>query len=160
MKAPDVLIRLLNPADGAVLDAVAPEVFDSPVQPALVKEFLADPRHHLVVAIDDGVVVGFASGVHHVHPDKAAQLFVNEVGVAPSHRRRGIGRELVAALLARGRELGCVEAWVGTEPENVAARALYAAAGGVEDREPFVLVSFPLGPDGDRQATTIARASP
>ena len=28
-------------------------------------------------------------------------------------------------MLALGRELGCEEAWLGTEPDNVAARALY-----------------------------------
>ena len=85
-----------------------------------------------------------ASAVHYVHPDKPAQLFVNEVGVAPTHHRRGIGRRLLVALLARGRELGCTEAWVATEPGNTAARALYSTTGGVEDPEPFVLYTFPL----------------
>ncbi len=56
--------RLLRAGDTAVLDRVADDVFDGEVQPALAREFLDDPRHHLAVAIDDGVVVGFASGVH------------------------------------------------------------------------------------------------
>ena len=30
-------------------------------------------------------------------------------------------------MLAFGKELGCQEAWVGTEPDNVAAKALYEA---------------------------------
>jgi aminoglycoside 6'-N-acetyltransferase I len=30
-------------------------------------------------------------------------------------------------MLAFGRELGCQEAWVGTEPDNVAAISLYEA---------------------------------
>ena len=135
---------MLGPGEGPILARVAPEVFDGPIVAALTDEFLADPRHHLAVAIADGEVVGFASAVHYVHPDKRGQLFVNEVGVAPAWRRRHIASRLLDAILARGRALGCVEAWVGTETGNVAARALYASARGVEDPEAFVLFIFPL----------------
>jgi hypothetical protein len=76
-------IRHLGPDDEQVLRHVAAGVFDHDVDPALASEFLRDPRHHLVVAIEDGSVVGFASGVHYVHPDKPAELWINEVGVAP-----------------------------------------------------------------------------
>jgi len=68
---------------------VTAEVFDNPINAEWTREFLADPRHHIAVAIDDGLVVGFASGVHYIHPDKPAELWINEVGVAPAHRRRG-----------------------------------------------------------------------
>ena len=140
----EVEIRLLGAGDGAVLTRVAPEVFDGPVVDDLRDEFLSDPRHHLVVATSGGEVVAFASGVHYVHPDKPPTLFVNEIGVAPTWRRRGLARRLLAALLERGRAIGCTEAWVGTEISNAPARALYAAAGGVEDPEPFALFTFPL----------------
>jgi aminoglycoside 6'-N-acetyltransferase I len=142
----ELSIRLLGPGDESVLEEVDADVFDAEVVPALAREFLRDPRHHLAVAVEGRRVVGMASGVHYVHPDKPAQLFVNEVGVAAAHRRRGVGRRLLRALLARARELGCSEAWVATEPDNAAARALYAAAGGVEEPEPSVLYSFPLSP--------------
>lgn len=141
-----VEIRILGPDDGAVLDRVDPEVFDEGVDARWSAEFLADPRHHLAVAIDGGVVVGMASGVHYVHPDKPPELWVNEVGVAPSHHRRGVGKAMLAALFARGRELGCGEAWVLTETDNTAARALYAAAGGEEIDPPPVMVTFRLDP--------------
>ena len=107
-------IRLLNPDDERVLRQVAPGVFDHDVDPALAAEFLHDPRHHLAVAIENGSVVGFASGVHYVHPDKPAELWINEVGVAPSHQRQGLAKRLLLRLFARGRELGCREAWVLT----------------------------------------------
>lgn len=137
-------VRLLGPADAAVLDRVAADVFDRPVDPRSCAEFLADPRHHLAVALDGDTVVGFASGVHYVHPDKPAELFVNEVGVAATHRRRGIGHRVVRALLDHGRTLGCREAWVLTDYENEAARRLYTAAGGVETGGPVLMMSFPL----------------
>ena len=125
-------IRVLSTGEEAVLANVAPEVFDNPIDPALAREFVADPRHHIAVAIDDGLVVGFASGVHYIHPDKPAELWVNEVGVAPTHHRRGLGKAVLAALLEAGRGLGCGEAWVLTERSNAAARALYVSAGGEE----------------------------
>ena len=135
-------IRVLGPGDASVLDRVAPGVFDHDVDPGWTAEFFADPRHHLAVALDDDVVEGMASAVHSVHPDKPPELWVSEVGVAPTHHRRGISRGLLQALFARGRELGCREAWVLTEEENEAARRLYAAMGGEEERA--VMVSFRL----------------
>src|SRR5262245_21824670 len=86
--------RLLTAADSGedVLTRVAPDVFDDPLDSGATREFLRDPRHHLVVAIDEGVVVGFASAVDYVHPDKPSpELWINEVGVASSHQGRGIG---------------------------------------------------------------------
>lgn len=137
-------VRVLKAGDEAVLGRVAHDVFDAAVDPRLAAEFVNDPRHHLAVALDGGVVVGMASGVHYVHPDKPAELWVNEVGVAPSHRRLGLARALLDALFARGRELGCHQAWVATEPDNVAARALYVSAGGEASPEPFVMYEFSL----------------
>ena len=79
---------LLRAQDLHRLENVAPDVFDNPIEPEFAKEFLADPRHHIAVAIDRDLIVGFASGVHYLHPDKPLELFVNEVGVAPTHQRR------------------------------------------------------------------------
>jgi ribosomal protein S18 acetylase RimI-like enzyme len=127
-----IAIKVLQSGDEQVLTTVAPEVFDNPVDPDLTRAFLADPRHHIAVAIDNGQVVGFASGVHYIHPDKPPELWINEVGVAPSHHRRGLGRQVVDALLDVGRAHHCHSAWVLTDRTNTAALALYRSAGGVE----------------------------
>lgn len=137
-----MIVRVLGRDDEQVLERVAAEVFDYPIDPKWTAEFFGDPRHHLAVAIEDGVVIGIASGVHYVHPDKSPELWVNEIGVAPPYRRRGIGQQLLRALFERGKELGCAEAWLGTETTNTAARRLYAAAGGKE--EAMIAVSFEL----------------
>lgn len=131
--AEDVSIRLLTASDAAALVAVADGVFDDAVDPAYAAEFLADPRHHMAAAFDGGRIVGMASAVHYVHPDKPPELWVNEIGVAPAYESRGIGRGLMRALFAHARTLGCVEAWVGTERDNRAARRMYAAIGGAEN---------------------------
>jgi ribosomal protein S18 acetylase RimI-like enzyme len=141
-------VRLLRPDDVDVL-ANADDVFDHRVDARWSREFLADARHHVAVALDEGVVVGFASAVNYVHPDKAPELWINEVGVAPTHQGRGIGRQLIAAILARGRTLGCSEAWVATEASNTPAQRLYSAMGGVADAEGFIMYTFDLT-EGER----------
>ena len=145
-----VTIRMLGPDDGAMLQNVAADVFDNPVDARWSAEFLADPRHHLAIALDEesGQVVGMATGVHYVHPDKPPELWVNEVGVAPPYQGRGVGRRMLAALLAHARTLGCREAWVLTSYGNTAAWHMYAAAGGVEEDEAALMITFALT-DGD-----------
>ena len=138
-----VEVKVLGPADAAVLQSVAGGVFDHAIDPELADEFLNDPRHALCVAIDDGVVVGMASGVRYVHPDKHSELWINEVGVAESHQRRGLAKAILAELLAHARREGCREAWVQTDEVNTAARALYRAAGG-EETLGLLMVTFPL----------------
>jgi GNAT superfamily N-acetyltransferase len=106
----DYEIRWLTSADESVLDRVAPDVFDEPIDPIRRAAYLADPRHHMAVAIMDGEVVAQVAGVVYRHPDKTAELFIDEVGVTPALRRRGIARALLNEMLARGKALGCGEA--------------------------------------------------
>ena len=138
-------IRLLGAGDEGVLDRVDADVFDDPIDTGRAREFLSDPRHHVAVAIDDGVVVGFASGVHYVHPDKPVpELWVNELGVASTHRQRGIGKAVLDCLLDAGRALGCTQAWVLTERDNVPAMRLYASIDGAQAPSDHAMISFLL----------------
>lgn len=127
-----VEIRILKAGEEDVLLIPAPGVFDNDVDPKLAREFLGDPHHHIAVALDNGVVVGFASAVDYIHPDKPRELWINEVGTAPTHRGQGIGKKVMAAIVDHGRALGCKCAWVLTDTDNTAARALYKSAGGRE----------------------------
>jgi ribosomal protein S18 acetylase RimI-like enzyme len=136
-------IITLKAGDEAVLDSVAEEVFDLPPTRALAAAFLSDPHHHICVGVQDGVVVGFASAVHYRHPDKPDELWIDEVGVTPTYQKRGLGKALLRCLLEIGRDLGCAEAWVLTDEDNRAARALYRSGGG-EESLGVVMVSFPL----------------
>jgi len=146
-------IRILDPGDQAILHNVAPGVFDDAVDPILVAEFLRDHRHHLAVAIDHGQVVGFASGVHYVHPDKPSEMWVNEVGVAPSHQGRGLAKAIMRTLLQHARRLGCREAWVLTDRSNSAAMGLYAATGGKEAPREQVMFTFFLDREDQNSRT-------
>jgi ribosomal protein S18 acetylase RimI-like enzyme len=138
-------IKLLGPADSNILNSVAADVFDDPIVISSAQEFLNDARHRLVVALEDTLVVGFVSAVIYLHPDKPApELWINEIGVAPTHQRQGIGKMLLQSLLDNARQSGCVEAWVLTERENSAAMAMYKSAGGVEETPDPTMFTFAL----------------
>jgi hypothetical protein len=123
-----LVVRLLGDGDGAVLERVARAVFDGPIDPRWSAEFLADPRHHLAAALDADVVVGMAFAVRYVHPDKAPQLWINEVAAAPMCHRRGLGRPTDRGA-ARARPHARLHGGVGAHRrprERRSARALRA----------------------------------
>jgi ribosomal protein S18 acetylase RimI-like enzyme len=137
-----VEIRRLSADDAALLDRVAPEVFDEPVHPRRLAAYLSEPGHIMFVAVADGVVVGQCAAVIHHHPDKATELYIDEVGVSPAFQRQGVARRMLDAMFKLGRERGCAEAWVGTENDNVPARRLYEQRGATG--EPFVMYVYDL----------------
>lgn len=133
-----VEIRYVGPGDEALFERVAADVFDHPIERRQLSHYLATPGHHLMVAIVDGEVVGQVAAVVHLHPDgRPTELYIDEVAVAPALQRQGIARNLLDAMLAFGKELGCQEAWVGTEPDNRAAISLYETRSA--PAEPFAM---------------------
>jgi aminoglycoside 6'-N-acetyltransferase I len=120
-----ITLKRLVAGDEAVLDNVAPGVFDEPVRPDLKRRFLATANYRIVVALDGDLVVGMATGFTHFHPDKDEEFFVNELGVDDAYRRQGIGERLMRAILAEAKAMGCADAWLGTEHVNAPALGLY-----------------------------------
>jgi ribosomal protein S18 acetylase RimI-like enzyme len=144
-RSTDFEILRLSPENAAVLDRVADEVFDEPVRPERLAAYLAEPGHVMLVALVGKIVVGQCAAVVHRHPDKVTELYIDEVGVAPAFQRKGIARAMVERMLAIGKELGCGEAWVGTEPDNMPARGLYEGLEVRRDKaETFVLYLYHL----------------
>jgi ribosomal protein S18 acetylase RimI-like enzyme len=130
----------VGPAEAGLLDRVAEDVFDAPIDPARLAAYVAEPGHLMVVAVADGEVVGQARGMVHRHPDKPTELYIDNLGVTPARRREGVATRMLDELVAWGRELGCEEAWVGTEIDNEAARALYTRRGSAG--ETFVMYVY------------------
>jgi ribosomal protein S18 acetylase RimI-like enzyme len=136
------IVKVLSASDISFLMNVADGVFDNPVDEKLAREFLEDPRHHIVVAVSDGMVIGFASAVHYIHPDKRPELWINEVGVAPTHHNKGVGKAIMSEMLRLGKQLGCANAWVLTDRSNAPANALYKSVGGRPDPGDTVMYEF------------------
>ncbi len=85
----------------------------------------------MLVAFDSERPVGFvlAHDLPRRHGDRSG-LFVYEVDVAATHRRRGVARALLERLAALARERGIRQGYVLTEVGNAPANALYEALGG------------------------------
>jgi aminoglycoside 6'-N-acetyltransferase I len=128
-----VTVRRLQPGDEALFQSIAPEVFDEPIHAGRMHDYLRTPGHLMVLAFDGDLVVGQCAGVLHRHPDKATELYIDEVGTASTHLRQGIATLMMDELFAWGRELGCEEAWLGTETDNEPAKALYRRYKPTED---------------------------
>src|SRR5262245_35974089 len=123
-------IRRLGPADVALFENVAADVFDHAIDRARLTRYLSTPGHHFIGALAEGRLIGQLAAIVHRHPDlRPAELYVDELAVAAPFQRRGIARRLLDAAIDLGRELGCDELWVATETDNRAARGLYEGRG-------------------------------
>ena len=123
-----VRIVRVTRSNASILHSIAPEVFDEPIDAGRLACYLDSPEHLMLVALFGDCVVGQATGIVQRHPDKHSELFVDEIGVAPDFRKKGVARKMLRELLATGEVMGCEEAWVLTEAGNVAARKLYETA--------------------------------
>lgn len=139
-EADDITFHHLGPDDLALLLAVREGLFDNAIDPLQARAFLNDPGHLIVLALSGDEAVGMATGTVLLHPDKPPALFVNEIGVREDWQRRGIGREMTGRLFDAARARGCRGIWLGTEPENVPALALYRSMNG--DERTFVGFSW------------------
>lgn len=137
-----IAILRLTAANVGLLDRVAEEVFDEPIVPARLATYIANPVNRMIIAMDGPLVVGQTAAVIHHHPDKPDELYIDEVGVSPAWQRRGIAKAMMLAMFDWGRELGCASSWLGTETDNVAARALYVSLG--EPGEEIIMFDFDL----------------
>jgi phosphinothricin acetyltransferase len=90
------------------------------------------PAHPVTVAEVAGEVVGWAS-LNVFNPREAyARTVENSVYIHHQHHRRGLGRALLADLLARARALGHHTIIAGASAEQTASIRLHEAFGFVE----------------------------
>lgn len=132
--------KRLGVDDFPTLQNVAEDVFDDVIDFHFAKNFLQEARNILIVALDGDRVVAQIVAVVHQHVDAPCDLFIENLGVAPDWRRRGVARRLIALAFEAGAELGAKTAWVGTEADNDPANALYRSTGANAGR--FVMHSY------------------
>jgi ribosomal protein S18 acetylase RimI-like enzyme len=114
-----------------------PETFKPGFSPELENylfEIWRDPARCVVVAEEDGTVCGFAV-LREIHkpedPFKREDWFldVDELGVAASHRRRGVGTALISFIRAYARERGFNRLELNMWEFNREALAFYETVG-------------------------------
>jgi ribosomal protein S18 acetylase RimI-like enzyme len=123
-----IVVLRITPASTALLSSVDPDVFDHAIDPEHLAAYADAPLHAMFVALSGDLVVGQIRGCVHLQPDRSADLYVDNLGTAPSQQRRGIASALMKAMLAWGREQGCTYCWVATETDNEGAQGFYAAS--------------------------------
>jgi ribosomal-protein-alanine N-acetyltransferase len=148
-------IRPTTPADLPALTLLEQEAFSDPWSSEMIAEAITAPGAvALAVEADDGALVGSVLG--RVVADEAEIL---TIAVAPTARRRGLGRQMLDAALADLGAAGATSVWLEVRSSNHAARAMYRAAGfvaaGVRPRyyrrpteDALILRLGPLAPTG------------
>lgn len=127
------------PGFHGVLDGVAREgrylaMLEAPPL-ARVRRFVLDglrTGRPQFVALDDEQVVGWCD-VSRKEPEALRHSGVLGMGVARSHRGRGIGRDLLAATLESAKDCGIRRVELVVRVDNAAAIALYRRFGFVEE---------------------------
>ncbi len=145
MAAADVIIRALGPGDAAAFRELRvrslrehPEAFgrtpDEVDSVAVIAaRFGEDARgdtDFMLGAFEGGRLAGIA-GCHRERAVKQRHVaYLWGVYVAAEHRRIGLGRRLIDAVVARARTwLGLEVLWLDVTTTNAVARTLYAACG-------------------------------
>lgn len=108
-------------------DLVPAQVLETVVDRTRVRaDFAAlttDPGAVLLVAADDGVVIGFGVG-------DASTGYIDSLHVLPTHRSGGTGRRLLAALASELHARGSAEISLHVVSGNTGAQRFYERLGG------------------------------
>ena len=97
--------------------------------PADVLTWFDDPRFPILVAVDDGFVVGWAAASTYRARECYAGIAEYSIYVATSHHGRGVGNLLMPAFLDALERAGFWKVLSRLFPENTASRALCARHG-------------------------------
>jgi len=138
MESPTVNVegRRLGPDDAllgvnALALLKAPDGY-APPSAAYSSTFLFRHENVLIVAMARNTPVGYVVAYLLDRVDRHQQMmFFYEIGVAESHRRRGIGTRLIREPKSICRANDVMKMWVPTGRSNIAATRLYASTGAV-----------------------------
>jgi len=115
----------LSESNMDVLNNYDEDIFDEKIDTHRLAAMLKERNNILLVAVNEGVVIGQVLAVIHRHPDKPTELYIDDLGVSEKFQRRGVATRLIEQLYSIGMDRGCEEIWVATEPENEPAIKFY-----------------------------------
>lgn len=100
-------------------------------------------RFDAFVAVEDGRAVAYAI-VYETYSSFAAKpvLWLEDVYVTPSHRRRGVGKALLAEVQREAARRGCVRVAWAVLDWNVEAQRMYDALGAT--KKPWLWYELPV----------------
>jgi ribosomal protein S18 acetylase RimI-like enzyme len=106
-----------------------------------LEEIVSDPSYLMLFAYVDGKPAGLALAVRLLKPGGEHWLYVDEIDTHPDYRRQGVAKALMEELFEYAKRWGLKEVWLGTEPDNKPANALYQSLKPSE-REEFIGYTF------------------
>jgi GNAT superfamily N-acetyltransferase len=161
-----MLIREAQPADAGALARVHVASWRTTYAGIIPADFLArlsssqrepflqgtltnpDPWRFNLVAEEAGKIIGFASGGPERNNDPIYKGELHAIYLLADYQRRGIGRQLTAAVAARLLQQGMASMLVWVLADNRPARAFYERLGGqllVNKEKELVIGGVPLG---------------
>ena len=121
---PGLAIRRMVSSDLDAVEKLAAPLSNVPRWSARSWEEAIEPPHIALVSADASGICAFA-----VATFAADVAELETLAVAPSHRRRGLARHLLAALLVELSRASVTELWLEVRVSNLPAIALYRAVG-------------------------------
>lgn len=118
-----------------------------PLGESYLGQLLADDSFWAIAAFSDGHLAGGLTA--HTLPmtrSESSEIFIYDIAVRESCRRRGVGKALVNTLLGQARQAGIDVAFVPADNGDTHALDFYRAVGGV----PSPVTLFTFGEAGDR----------
>ncbi|BCM91006.1 hypothetical protein IAD21_02870 [Abditibacteriota bacterium] len=143
--------RQLHPADALLAQSVVSQFHERGVSVSYSEKFLANPANYLLIAEENGEVIGFLSAhqLDSIERESAA-MFIYEIEVEKAHHRKGAGRALIDHIRTIALERGMFEMFVFTNRSNTSACAFYQSTGGqIEEGDELMFVYYL--PDAQRQ---------
>jgi GNAT superfamily N-acetyltransferase len=127
---PAILELLADDEISRARDPVVPEGVDAGYWAAF-EAIDADPRNELIVADDDGAVLGTCQLTFTPSLSRGGgeRMTIEAVRVRSDTRGRGIGRAMMAWALDRARERGCGLAQLTTDKRRTDAQRFYVSLG-------------------------------
>jgi aminoglycoside 3-N-acetyltransferase I len=135
-------IRQLGRTDTVLMDAMLDffgAAFEDPASytskrpgAAYLRKLLGGDSFIALAALDDGEVVGALCAYElHKFEQERSEIYIYDLAVAATHRRRGIATALIGALqdIAAARGAWVIFVQADTQPEDQAAIALYGKLG-------------------------------
>jgi len=94
------------------------------------KHLIHNPHSYFFVAELNKTIVGFITvSIRKTLLHKSLSGLINELIVAEKYRGKGIGKQLILAVIERCKQRGCCEVEVSTSMTNTRARELYISCG-------------------------------
>jgi len=118
------VIRAMTAADLDRIDELEVQIFPDSWPTVAFEEHLDDTDAGGVVALSDGVIIGYSC-----YWNDGEQMHLTNMAVDPAYRRKSVANELLGHILGLAREWECELIFLEVRTSNETAHRFYESAG-------------------------------